>query len=135
MNNKNWLIIGVVVLVALGVWFYFDSREGVGLGPEAEEDSLPDWPFSVYYDCGDVKQKDCGTFGACNDEVCCDHVFRCRVENLLDIYLCQLNKCDGLGGNATASCRDQARLAYGARLQIIIDASDRCITRVLSSHE
>ena len=33
MNKKNWLIIGVVVLVALGVWFYFDSREDVGLGP------------------------------------------------------------------------------------------------------
>ena len=33
MNKKNWLIIGAVVLVALGVWFYFDSREDVGLQP------------------------------------------------------------------------------------------------------
>ena len=35
MNKNNWLIIGVVVLVALGIWFYFDSREDVGLGPAA----------------------------------------------------------------------------------------------------
>jgi len=33
MNKKNLLIIGAVVLVAFGVWFYFDSLEDVGLGP------------------------------------------------------------------------------------------------------
>jgi hypothetical protein len=33
MNNKNWLVIGVVVLVALGVWFYFDNSENVDLSP------------------------------------------------------------------------------------------------------
>ena len=31
MNNRNWLVIGVVVLVALGVWFYFDSQKSVKL--------------------------------------------------------------------------------------------------------
>jgi hypothetical protein len=31
MNKKNLLVIGVVVLVAFGVWFYFDSREDVGM--------------------------------------------------------------------------------------------------------
>ena len=36
MNKKSLLVIGVVVLVALGVWFYVDSREDVGLGPSFE---------------------------------------------------------------------------------------------------
>ena len=31
MNKKNLLVIGAVILVALGVWFYFDSREIVGM--------------------------------------------------------------------------------------------------------
>lgn len=35
MNKKNWLVIGAVVLIAFGVWFYIDSREDVGLGPQS----------------------------------------------------------------------------------------------------
>ena len=31
MNKKNLFVIGVVILVALGVWFYLDSRESVGM--------------------------------------------------------------------------------------------------------
>jgi hypothetical protein len=65
MNNKNWLLIGVVVLVALGVWFYFDSREDVGLGPphESSDDlELQYWRcrLSALDDYAECK-KDCGS--------------------------------------------------------------------------
>ena len=33
MNKKNWLIVGVIVLVAFGVWFY-SSNEGAKLSAE-----------------------------------------------------------------------------------------------------
>ena len=33
MNKKSLLVIGVVVLVAFGVWFYFDSQTNVRLSP------------------------------------------------------------------------------------------------------
>ena len=39
MNKKNWLIVGVIVLVAFGVWFY-SSNEGVKLS--AEESAFQD---------------------------------------------------------------------------------------------
>ena len=32
MNQKNWLIIGVIVLIAVGIYFY--NSDGVGLNPE-----------------------------------------------------------------------------------------------------
>jgi hypothetical protein len=38
MNNKNWLVLGVVVLVALGVWFYVDSRDKVDASPSINKE-------------------------------------------------------------------------------------------------
>ena len=72
MNKKNWLVIGAIILVALGVWFYFDSREDVGLGPEIEEeyvcfvqclDGVRYWFYSTSVGCDDA---------ACS-EVCRGH--------------------------------------------------------------
>ncbi len=50
------MIIGVVVLVALGVWFYFDSREDVGLQPGIKEGTYEGL---------------CGPFSACGSDSKC----------------------------------------------------------------
>ena len=55
MNNKNWLVIGVVVLVALGVWFYVDSREDVGLIPSYDRCSEDGHMFYSMRDCIDLE--------------------------------------------------------------------------------
>ena len=51
MNKKNWLIIGVVVLVALGVWFYFDSREDVVLEGPVEDNECEIGCLKGYVKC------------------------------------------------------------------------------------
>ena len=40
MNKKNWLIIGVVILIAIGIYFYYQDETGLspeGLDRESEE--------------------------------------------------------------------------------------------------
>ncbi len=34
MNKKNWLVIGAVVLIAFGVWFYFDESDDLKGSPQ-----------------------------------------------------------------------------------------------------
>ena len=75
MNNKNWLLIGVVVLVALGVWFYFDSREDVGLGPPIPQrcggctfESNQQEFFEICEDRGGVDLDNSYTYDLCSTE-------------------------------------------------------------------
>ena len=137
MNNKNWLIIGVVVLVALGVWFYFDSREGVGLGPDViSQEPLPDWPLPGK--CSDVQIFECGTFADCTTESCCLSVKRCRLTNLYNFGTCQMIECDGAYPEdieRQLDCMEAVIDAIGARKRIINDASDKCTRRVLTAYK
>jgi hypothetical protein len=79
MNNKNWLVIGVVVLVALGVYYNF----GVGLGPLSKDtldsespkglsasDCVKNWE-AAHNECSDFESiEDChdACEAACNKE-------------------------------------------------------------------
>ena len=79
MNKKNWLIIGLVVLVALGIWFYFDS------------------PINV-------KLSEFGTNPLSGNGVTCLGNGECESGRCNSCYRCQAKEPDELDGDLGSSC-------------------------------
>ena len=82
MNKKSWLIIGVVILVALGIWYYFDSRESVGLAPPVLDLRGLEFPC----DMGDMPSYRCCISNCETDLIDC-----------LKAAITDYGNCEGLG--------------------------------------